>query len=259
MTISVCDISQDVFTKSVVNDDPPATSFHEALIEPTLDESGEPPWAVIVGAYTFGLDAESVATLERITGLARLAGAPFLAAAGPSFLGVASIAEHPDPDDWKSPADLAEFEAWTALRRSARARYLGLALPRFLLRLPYGKNDRPIDAFAFEELSEGRRHEDFLWGNPAFVLAELLGRAFTHRGWSLEPGVFQEVEGLPLHVDRSEGEATPCAEAWLSVRAAENLLDRGLMPLLSIRGRDAIRLGRFQSVAEPAAALSGKW
>jgi type VI secretion system protein ImpC len=37
------------------------------------------------------------------------------------------------------------------------------------------------------------------------------------------------------------------------------LINEGLMPLLSVKGRDAVRLPRFQSIAEPAAPLAGRW
>jgi hypothetical protein len=31
------------------------------------------------------------------------------------------------------------------------------------------------------------------------------------------------------------------------------------MPLVSLKGRDAVRLVRFQSIAQPLRALAGRW
>jgi type VI secretion system protein ImpC len=80
-------------------------------------------------------------------------------------------------------------------------------------------------------------------------------------GWEMRPGILQDIEGLPLHVYEEQGESQvkPCAETLLTLRAAEIILKRGLMPLLSFKGTDAIRLAMFQSLADPVTSLSGRW
>ena len=85
--------------------------------------------------------------------------------------------------------------------------------------------------------------------------------AFCRHGWELRPGAPREVDGLPLHVywEGGESRTKPCAEVLLDDRAAEAILGRGLMPLLSVRDRDAVRLARFQSVAAPSTPLAGRW
>ena len=102
---------------------------------------------------------------------------------------------------------------------------------------------------------------DIAWANPAFACAYLLAEAFSESGWDMRPGEISEISGLPAHVYRADGEShlKPCAEALLSEDAAEAILDRGLMPLVSVKGTDAIRLVRFQSIAMPAAPLAGRW
>jgi type VI secretion system protein ImpC len=47
--------------------------------------------------------------------------------------------------------------------------------------------------------------------------------------------------------------------ALLTEDAAEAILDRGLMPLMSIKAADTIRMPRFQSIAMPFAPLAGRW
>jgi type VI secretion system protein ImpC len=222
---------------------------YELLIEKSVGIPGAQPWAVLAGNYTFDRGASDLATLARMAAVARHAGVPFIAAAPSSIL------------DGKSRVDPEAAQSWDALRRLAQANWLGLALPRFLLRLPYGKQTESTEAFAFEEFQAPARHEDYLWGNPALACAYLLGEAFNESGWNLRPGEIGEINGLPAHVFRADGEPQlkPCAEVLLIEDAAESILDDGLMLLLSIKGSDSVRLLRFESIAEPTAPLAGRW
>jgi len=227
-------------------------------VDARIESSG--PWSLIVGNYTFGPDVEDVGLLTHLGAVASRAGGPFLAAAKSEILGCLSIGATPDPRDWTPPAADAAGR-WDALRKSAIASSIGLALPRMLLRLPYGKAGDPVESFPFEELAPRREHESYLWGNGALACALLIGRAFAARGWDMEPGDELEVEDLPAHTYDDDGEKRlqPCAETTLVDRAAEAILEAGLMPLLSYKNRNAMRVMRFQSIAKPAQALSGPW
>jgi len=199
------------------------------------------PWAVIAGNFSFGQTTEDAARLQSLGRFAADVGAPFLAEAQP-----------PSEDD--------SGPHWSALRRSPEAAWIGLAVPRFLLRLPYGKDTTPVESFDFEEMPESV-HAAYLWGNPAFACARLLGEAFRADGWKLQPGQHRRLDELPVHVYDEDGEpqSKPCAEVLLTDSDAEFLVTQGLMPLASIRDQDAALLLRFQSIAEPAARLAGRW
>ena len=151
--------------------------------------------------------------------------------------------------------------SWAELRRRPEADSVALALPRFLLRLPYGKKTLPPESFDFEEFTELPVHEDYLWGNPAFAVALLLAQSFSEAGWEMRPGTTSEIDRLPLHVSGRAGESvsTPCSEALLTEDAVEGILDAGLMPLVSFKDQDRVRLGRFQSIADPPRGLAGRW
>src|SRR5260221_10357036 len=138
------------------------------------------PWAVICGNYVFGQSEGDAQQLGRLGSMAREAGAPFLAEAIP-------------------PSGAEAAPHWQSLRHSPEAHWIGLALPRFLLRLPYGKETSAVESFEFEEMPKSV-HQDYLWGNPAFCCALLLGQAFETYGWNLRPGVHRQIDGLPLHV-----------------------------------------------------------
>lgn len=242
-------------------ENPESAAMYRLFVEQSLHVPGGLPWTLLVGCYRFDQTGQDLALLRQIGGIAKAAGAPFVAQADPHFAGCESIAATPDPNDWRWQATAEAAEAWGQLRRSAQAPFVGLALPRFLLRLPYGKDTEPIDRFDFEELADPADHERYLWGNPAWICACLLAEAFSRHGWSLTEGLARDMTDLPMHVRKADGQThvTPCAEVMLTERAMQALIEKGLMPLLSIKGRNAARLARFQSVSEPATPLAGRW
>jgi type VI secretion system protein ImpC len=178
-----------------------------------------------------------------------------VAAASPRFVGCEAAEHLTDPEDW-GPAP--EVEAWAALRRDVVAPYLGLAIPRVILRAPYGPDGGAVEALRFAEFPEVPPHDAYLWGNPAFAVALVLGRAFGASGWSWTQSVDPEIGGLPVILERHgrEVEAKPCGEVEAGHRADERLLAAGLLPVASVRGRDAIRLGQLRSIADPPTVLA---
>jgi type VI secretion system protein ImpC len=210
-----------------------ARQVYELLVE----RSG--PWAVVAADFTFG--AEDIGTLTSLGRIAAKLEAPLL-----------------------GEADLSLLEgsaAWAEFRRSPEAAHIGLALPRVLLRLPYGKDTSSCDTFDFEEIEGTPEVRQMLWGNPALFCAMLLGQSFESKGWHLRPGSVREVGGLPVFVYREDGEpqALPCAEIPLTESTAEALIEAGFMPVAAERDRDTVRVLQFQSVREPASALPGRW
>ena len=213
-----------------------------------LSTGADGSWSVVIAAYEF-----SPADIELLSAIATVAQAtqvPWIAAADARLIGAPTFADNGDADDWEH----ATIPGWDELRRAPAARYLGLALPRFLVRLPYGAQN-PVESMTFEELLPGTRaHESFLWGNGAFLCA-LVGSIPVERG-KIAP-THGTIGGLPLHLDASRGatEGLPCAEVVLSQRTMMHILGRGLTPLASERDGDVIRIPRLQSIAEPPAAL----
>jgi type VI secretion system protein ImpC len=238
-----------------------STGIYKLLAELTGETFGGEPWAVLAGNYIFDNSREDAELLGRIAKIAKAAGAPVISSVNDKVLGCESLARTPNPDDWQELIDTESSQAWEALRKLPEATYLGLALPRFMLRLPYGADTDSIEEFEFEEMPDVPNHDDYLWGNPCFACVYLLGRAFTNQGWNLRPGVIQDIDGLPLHIYKEQGESKikPCAEVVLTERAAESILEKGLMPVLSFRNQDTIRLARFQSLADPLTSLAGRW
>jgi type VI secretion system protein ImpC len=134
-------------------------------------------------------------------------------------------------------------------------------MPRFLLRLPFGRDTDAAETFDFEEMGDVPVHAHYLWGNPAFAGACLLAQSFSRTGWEMKPGDVSDVDRLPLHVYDVQGESRlkPCAEVLLSEKALDAILDAGIMPLATLKDTDTARLVRFQSIREPLAGLAGRW
>ena len=232
------------------------------LVEQTVATPGGKRWGLLVGDYLFDRSATDVALLGQLAQVAAGAGAPLVAGAAPGVVGYDSFATAPDAGAWHADADTEAAQRWARLRGHPQADHLGLAAPRFLLRLPYGAKTEPIDSFGFEEVVRPLEdHDRYLWANSAWAIARLFGEAFTERRWYMEGGERVQVDGLPVHsyVEDDESRMKPCAEAFLSARSGEVMLGSGLTPVLSFKGRDAVRVMRIQSIADPPKALCGRW
>jgi type VI secretion system protein ImpC len=267
LRLHLLDISFEEFRADLQSDkDFHNTAIYKLLVEQTIGTPGGIPWAVVAGNYIFDLAGGDSGWIEPVSMIAREAGAPFIFGTTARFLGCQSLFQTPDPDDWQVLDPQIE-EWWEGIRNLPSAAYVGFALPRFLLRLPYGRNTEPTEEFVFEEIADAdakmtaaAQHESYLWANPAFGVAFLLAKGFGESGWAFRPSDSLEIEGLPLHIYKSrdgDTEIKPCAEVLLTVRAAEKIIDRGLMPLLSMKESDIVRLGMVQSIA--GTQLAGPW
>ncbi len=250
------ELAQDVHAHSA---DLSLSALHRHLCGPQTEPPDGQHWSLLVSDLAIGADIGELQLLATLGAMAGRAGAPLLAAARSSLLGCASVEQLIEPKTWQPlAADAAAF--WTALRQSPVAAWIGLALPRILARQPYGKGSDPISAFAFEELAT-REHEGYLWGSPAFSLALLAGQTFMEAGWQMDLAAGQDIGDLPSHIFREDGEPQqqPGAEVTINESAGEAILRQGTMALLSYRKRNAARLLRWQSIAEPPQALHGAW
>jgi type VI secretion system protein ImpC len=220
----------------------------------------EPP-DLLVGNYAFGAGVEDLRVLGGLAQLCAALNASFLGAADPSLVGCDSFDTHPDPDEWKLAVPVETRATWQSLRALPDAAHVGLALPRFLLRLPYGVASDPIDSFGFEEIPDPAAHDALLWGNSEFLCAHLLADAFAAEGDAMQTAGAGDVDDIPVFTFMRDGEkaAKPCAEAWLVDRAADEIRQHGLIPCQSIKGRDAVHVPGIQSIAEGAPPLAGRW
>jgi type VI secretion system protein ImpC len=247
--LQVIDITREELDRQLASlDNPAATPVGRAI------EQIAP--AVILSAFSFG--ASDTGALLKIARLAEVCGTAFIGGAKSELVGCESFGSQPNPLDW-GKTSAPELGAFTELRRAKESGHLGLTTPRFLVRLPYGKESDAIQTFPFEELSVDGCHECYLWASSAFLCGHRLVNSFADEGWEMElGGAGGEIGGLPVHSFKADGEkqAKPCAEAWLSEKAADVILSHGLMPVLSVRGRDSVILVSLRSIADPASPLA---
>jgi type VI secretion system protein ImpC len=258
LKIKILDVTKQELQADLAVDDMTSTAIYKLFCD---SAEGDSTCSVLLGNYSFTDSIDDVLSLAGIGAIAQQLGAPFIAAANETLVGCESFAGTPDYEDWNYQLSDGMKNAWQMLRQSPVAAYIGLALPRFLLRLPYGKKTKPIDSFAFEEMSDEPCHASYLWGNAAFIKVELLARSFKKHGWQMQPGEEFQTDNLPVHYYEEDGEtiSKPVAEILLTQKGGEIISQQGMMPLWSVKNRDCIRSSDFRSVAENGQTIVGRW
>jgi len=248
--------------KELLKDLQRAPEFDQsALFKKVYEEEfgvfGGAPFGALIGDYHFGKGPEDLELIERISQVAASAHAPFLTGADPQFFNMDSYTSLDAPRDLGKVFDTTEYAKWKSFRASEDARYVGLALPRVLARLPYGKNTVPVEGFAYEENVDGTDHSKYTWMNAAWALGARLTQAFSMYGWcasirGVEGGGL--VQGLPVHnFYTDEGDiAMKCpTEVPITDRREKELADLGFIPLVHCKGTDYAAFFSVQSAQKP--------
>src|SRR5688572_6211896 len=248
----------NVGKKELLKDLQRAAEFDQsALFKMVYEEEfgvfGGAPFGALIGDYTVGKGPEDIEFLERVSQVAASAHAPFLTASDPSLFNLDSFTQIDAPRDLGKVFDTTEYAKWKSFRASEDSRYVGLALPRVLARLPYGKNTVPVEGFAYEENVDGTDHSKYCWMNAAWALGARLTQAFSLYGWcasirGVEGGGL--VQGLPVHnFYTDEGDvAMKCpTEVPITDRREKELADLGFIPLVHCKGTDYAAFFSVQS------------
>jgi len=252
----------NVGKKELLKDLQRAPEFDQsALFKKIYEEEygvfGGSPFGAIVGDYEFGKHPEDIELLEKISNVAAAAHAPFCAAAAPDLFNLQSYTSLDAPRDLAKIFDTTEYAKWKSFRQTEDSRYVGLCLPRTLGRLPYGKDTKPVEAFAYEEHVDGSDHSKYLWMNAAFALASRMTNSFSKFGMcvamrGVEGGGL--VEGLPVHnFYTDEGDvAMKCpTEVPITDRREKELADLGFVPLVHCKGTDYAAFFSVQTAQKP--------
>ena len=218
---------------------------------------GGEPFGCLVGDFEFDNSPPDVALLRNMAQVAAAAHAPFIAAAAPSVFGMDSWQELMRPRDLTQLTLSPEHAAWNALRQSEDSRYLALAMPRVLARLPYGQKTNPVEGFAFEEAVTGEDHGKYTWMNAAYAFAVNVNRSFKLYGWCSRIRGTQAggaVTDLPLHTfptsDGGVAATCPCEIAIDDRREAE-LAKLGMMPLVHVKNTPIAVFRGAQTLQQP--------
>ena len=227
------------------------------IYEAEYGQFGGEPFGCLVGDYYFDQTPPDVELLGEMAQVAAAAHTPFIAGASPTVMQMSSWQELANPRDLTKIFTTPEYAAWRSLRESEDSRYLGLAMPRFLARLPYGAKTNPVEEFAFEEDTGAADHSRYTWANAAYAMAMNINRSFKLYGWcsrirGVESG--GAVEGLPVHTFPTDdgGVDMKCpTEIAISDRREAELAKNGFMPLLHRKNSDFAAFIGAQSVQKP--------
>ena len=228
------------------------------VYEHEYGQFGGEPFGCIMGDYEFDHSPPDVEFLNGIAEVSAAAHVPFIAAPSPKLLNMDSWQELADPRDLTKIFQTPEYASWRSLRESEDSRYVGLAMPRFLSRLPYGAKTDPVEEFDFEEDVEGADHKNYTWTNSAYAMAVNINQSFKLYGWcsrirGIESG--GAVEGLPTHTFPTDdgGVDMKCpTEIAISDRREAELAKNGFMPLLHKKNSDFAAFIGAQSLQKPA-------
>lgn len=201
---------------------------------------GGEPVGTIIADYQLSPSNVDMKFLNKVASIAAMAHAPFISSAGPKFFGLNSFEGLPDLKDMEDVMSSPQFAAWRGFRENEDARYVGLTLPRFLLRAPYDPEDNPISKFAYKE-DVSATHEDYLWGNTVYALGSSLTESFANFRWCtniIGPNSGGAIKDLPVHTFDSMGdvEMKIPTEVLISDRREFELSEQGFIPLTMRKG-----------------------
>lgn len=284
LKIKVLNLSKTELHESVVdttNSDWERSVLFTKIYQEVYEVPGVEPFSCLIGDYYFGNSPQEVQTLEHLAKIGAVSHAPFLAGAAPTAWGLESWQELSNPRDLtnflKSPGAIA----WRRLRKLPEARFVGLTMPRFLGRLPYGHisaplarlvdlglTSIPVAEFDFEEIDYDYRDQStwsrkvyfdqFTWCNSVYLMAANINRAFTLFGCcshirGIESG--GAIEGLPtmvsLRVDSGLARNCPL-EIALDERCESDLSFMGLMLLIQKKDANFVAFLSANSLHKPA-------
>jgi len=232
--------------------------FFKKIYEAEYGTLGGEPFGCLIGDYYFDHSPSDVEMLGGMAQIAATAHAPFISAAAPSLMNMESWQELGNPRDLTKQFQTPDYAPWRSLRDSDDSRYVGLTMPRYLGRLPYGAKTEPVEAFDFEEDVDAANHGKYLWVNSAYAMGTNITRSFKLYGWcarirGVESGGI--VEGLPCHTFPTDdgGVDMKCpTEIAITDRREAELAKNGLMPLLHRKNSDYAAFIGAQSLQKPA-------
>jgi type VI secretion system protein ImpC len=230
----------------------------KAVYEQEFGTPGGQPYGCLVGDYYFDHTPPDVELLSQIGQIASAAHAPFISATNPNVMNMESWGELSNPRDLTKIFQSAEYAPWRSLRESDDARYIGLTMPRFLARIPYGAKTNPVEEFGFEEDTAAADSSKYVWANSAYAMGVNINRAFKLYGWcacirGVESGGM--VEGLPCHTFPTDdgGVDMKCpTEIAITDRREAELAKNGFMPLSHWKNTDYAVFVGAQSLHKPA-------
>ncbi len=242
--IDLLDVSKDELAEDF--EDAPETiqsGMYKHLYTEEYDTPGGEPYGALISNFGFENSAADIALLQEVSRVSAACHCPFIGAANPKFFGKDNVHDLPKIEDLHNYMERSEFLKWNSFRQTEDSRYVGLVLPRYLLRLPYGAESQPVKEFNYEEGVTGEEHNKYLWGNASFAFAANMVRSFVDNGWCVQirgPESGGKVDDLPIHMyDVGKGKQMKIPTEILIPETREfEFAQEGFIPLSFYKNRD---------------------
>lgn len=252
LRIYLIDVSEQELASDLLSTDEPAEwGFAHTVLNPISEHGEEIRWGALLGQFNFGNEPDQLHLLQRIGLLAESGGVPWFAGAQVSLLGAQSLRDQTDPRDWTDAVD----PLWHQLRENPEAEWISLSLPGFLLRAPYGPRTKGAKRFTSDQ--SGISPEGLPWGNPSILCGVVLAQEFARSGWEIRPHGRSTLSQLPM-VFSSE-DRTTCLEENLSISAATQIREMGLIPVVANRNESELRLQGLDSISAGNKGIRAWW
>jgi type VI secretion system protein ImpC len=259
LRLKIVDLNKQSLSDDInASDKLETTGLYKFLVTSNTVPGSQPP-SLIIGLYEFDRSIEDMINLARIGTISRAAGTSFIGQASTRFVHEGHLLDTYDSDDWACDWSEDEKAAWGYMLSIPEAQHIALTMPRFLMRLPYGRLTSPVESFAFEEIGDDFESENFLWGNTAILAALIYGQAFETQDWDLQLTPMEEVKGLPVFTyedEYGEMENLSCAETIMNERGGKKIRELGMSTLWWVKNTDEVRLGLHSLTGTK---LAGPW
>jgi type VI secretion system protein ImpD len=233
------------------------------------DEFGTPggePFGLLIGNYDIchrpyaDHPSDDLATLAAISSVAAASFAPFIAGVDPRFFEFDSFTQFEQPIDVTKSFEQLDYLKWRSFRETEDSRFVGLAMPRILLRAPHRANEGLIRGYHYREDATAADRSGHLWGNAAFAFAAVACKAFAETAWLAEIRGARAgedraglVDGLPYVGYGIQQDESPksIVDAHLTDTREKELSDLGFLPLCHLAGTNQAAFFTTPSVQKP--------
>jgi type VI secretion system protein ImpC len=231
------------------------SGLYKTVYTAEYGQFGGKPYGAMFANFEFGPGPQDVTLLQKCAAVASMAHCPFFAAAGPQFFGHSDFLKVPNLKDLKAIFEGPQYAKWQSFRESEDSRYVGLLMPRFLLRIPYGPETIPVRSFNYREETTGK-HDSYLWGNCSYAFATRVADSFAKYRWCpniIGPQSGGAVEDLPLHQYEAMGEIQTKipTEIMISERREFELSEEGFIALTFRKDSDNAAFFSANSCQKP--------
>ncbi len=231
------------------------SGLYKHIYSAEFGQFGGKPYGAVVANYEMSAGPQDVKLMQFMSSVGAISHAPVIASAGPKMFGCEKYEDIANLKDLESIFEGPKYAKWNAFRETEDARYMGLTVPRFLLRIPYGPETVPVKSFNYNEATAGDT-DKYLWGNAAYTFATRLTDSFAQYRWCpniIGPQSGGAVENLPVHTYESMGQVQSKVptEVLVTDRREYELAEQGFIALTMRKGSDNAAFFSANSVQKP--------